>query len=133
VLVNRGWVPTGPDRALLPDLPAPGSEVVVKAIIRRPPEKTFRLDDVEELNRGWPKVIQQLEPVQLERLLGYPLLPVVLLLDAQDAHGFVRDWKPVYGTTPDKHRAYALQWFTLAVVLALIYIGVNTRRGANES
>jgi cytochrome oxidase assembly protein ShyY1 len=34
----------------------------------------------------------------------------------------------VYGITPDKHRAYALQWFTLALVLLLIYISVNTRR-----
>jgi surfeit locus 1 family protein len=132
VLVNRGWVATGPDRARLPALPAPGGEVVVKAIIRQPPEKTFRLGETDELNRNWPKVIQQIELAQLEQLLGYPLLPVILLLDGQDTHGFVRDWKPVYGITPDKHRAYALQWFTLAVVLLAIYIGVNTRRTANE-
>lgn len=128
VLVNRGWVPVGPDRARLPALPAPQGEVVVHGSVRRPPEQGFRLADTEEPNRGWPKVIQQLDPAAQERLLGYPLLPVILLLDDQDAHGFVRDWKPVYGITPDKHRAYALQWFTLAVVLLLIYVGVNTRR-----
>jgi cytochrome oxidase assembly protein ShyY1 len=34
----------------------------------------------------------------------------------------------VYGITPDRHRAYAAQWFTLALVLLLIYVGVNTHR-----
>ena len=56
------------------------------------------------------------------------VLPLVLQLDADDPHGFVREWKPVYGIPPAKHRAYAMQWFTLAVVLAIIYIGGNTRR-----
>ena len=51
-------------------------------------------------------------------LLVVGLLPVVLLLEADAAHGFAREWRPVYGTTPDKHRAYAMQWFTLAAVTA---------------
>jgi surfeit locus 1 family protein len=55
------------------------------------------------------------------------------LLDASDGHGFVRDWRPVYGVTPDKHRAYAMQWFTLALVLLLIYIGVNSKRISDKS
>jgi len=40
----------------------------------------------------------------------------------------ITEWKAVYGVPPDKHRAYALQWFTLALVLMVIYIGVNTKR-----
>jgi len=59
--------------------------------------------------------------------------PLVLLLDETDPGGFVREWKPVYGITPDKHRAYAAQWFTLALVLLLIYVGVNTRRHSEGS
>ena len=57
----------------------------------------------------------------------------MLLLEREDAYGFVREWKAVYGITPDKHRAYAMQWFTLALVLVLIYIGVNTRRHGNNA
>lgn len=130
VLVNRGWVPVGYDRSMLPDLPGPDVDVSLEAVIKLPPEKLFRLGEIEELNVGWPKVVQQLEMKQLEKRLESALLPVFLLLDKQDEHGFVRDWKPVYGIPPDKHRAYALQWFTLAVVLMMIYIGVNTKRNA---
>jgi surfeit locus 1 family protein len=128
VLVNRGWVPVGVSRAQLPELPGPEGLVYVQALVTYPPEKRLRLDDVEETRVGWPRVVQLIEPGPLEQQLGYALLPVVLLLEADGAHGFAREWRPVYGATPDKHRAYALQWFTLAAVLVLIYIGVNTRR-----
>jgi len=133
VLVNRGWVPAGLDRSVLPKLPGPAGPVAVEAITRLPPEELFRLGDAEESNTGWPKVVQQLDLTRLEQVLGTRLLPVILLLDESDAYGFVRDWRPVYGVTPDKHRAYALQWFTLAVVLLLIYIGTNSKRISNNS
>jgi len=132
VLVNRGWVPASPDRAVLPEVPAPSGPVRLTATLKLPPEQTFRLDDVEEADHGWPRVVQQIEPARFEQLLGYRLLPVLLQLDPGDAHGFVRDWRPVYGVTPDKHRAYAMQWYTLALVLALIYVGVNTRRADRD-
>jgi len=133
VLVNRGWVPTGLDRTVLPGLPGPAGPVIVEGVTSLPPENPFRLGDVEESNAGWPKVVQQPDLAQLERLLGTRLLPVILLLDESNEHGFVRDWQPVYGVTPDKHRAYAMQWFTLALVLLLIYIGVNSKRISDNS
>jgi surfeit locus 1 family protein len=133
VLVNRGWVPAHPDRSKLPDLPAVSGNIVVNATLKLPPEKIFRLSDVEEARTGWPRVVQQPELALIEELLGYPLQPVILLLDSAAPHGFRRDWQAVYGVTPDKHRAYAAQWLTLALVLVLIYVGVNTRRiGNNE-
>ena len=128
VLVNRGWVPAGLDRTVLPELQGPAGSVVVEAVTSLPPEKLFRLGDAEESHAGWPKVVQQLDMAQLGQLLETRLLPVILLLDESSEHGFVREWQPVYGVTPDKHRAYAMQWFTLALVLLLIYIGVNTKR-----
>jgi surfeit locus 1 family protein len=133
VLVNRGWVPAGLDRTVLPDLPGPAGPVVVEAITSLPPEKLFRLGAAEESHVGWPKVVQQPDLAQLGQLLETRLLPVILLLDESSEHGFVREWKPVYGVTPDKHRAYAMQWFTLAGVLLLIYIGVNSKRISDKS
>ena len=132
VLVNRGWVPLGSSRSVLPDIPGTTGEVLVDATFMVPPTKLFRLGAVDEVNEGWPQVVQQIEMNELEQRLGYPLQPLVLLLDKDDEFGFIRDWKAVYGVTPDKHRAYAVQWFTLALVLLLIYIGVNSKRLPNE-
>jgi len=132
VLVNRGWVPVGNDRTVLPDLPGTNGEVLVDATIKLPPKKPFRLGALEETHEGWPQVVQQIEMKELEQRLGVTLQPLILLLDKNDEFGFIRDWKAVYGVTPDKHRAYAMQWFSLAVVLLLIYIGVNSRRVSSE-
>jgi len=131
VLVNRGWVPLGKSRAELPELPGTDGEVLVDAMVQLPPTKLFRLAEVDEVNAAWPKVVQQVEMGELEQLLGVSLEPLTLLLDKDDAFGFIRDWKAVYGVTVDKHRAYAVQWFTLAVVLLLIYISVNSKRISN--
>ena len=131
VLVNRGWVPLGRTRAELPELPGTSGEVLVDAVVKLPPQRLFRLADIDEANTAWPKVVQQLEMGELEQLLGVTLEPLILLLDKDDAFGFIRDWKAVYGVTVDKHRAYAVQWFTLAVVLLLIYISVNSKRISN--
>lgn len=128
VLVNRGWVPLGPSRAELPDLPGPATERLVTGTIARLPEKVFRLDAAEETNAGWPQVIQHIDLEAISQRLGQAVLPVVVLLDMNDTEGFARDWQPVYGIMPDKHRAYAMQWFSLALVLVIIYAGVNTRR-----
>jgi surfeit locus 1 family protein len=128
VLVNRGWIPLGQNRGILPELPGPADELVVNGILKLPPQRIFRLGMEEEAGTGWPRVVQQIDIPRLEELLGRRLLPYLLLLDKDDEYGFIRDWRPVYGISPDKHRAYALQWFTLALVLLLIYIGVNTKR-----
>lgn len=131
VLVNRGWVPMGTSRAELPAIPGTRGEVLVNGIISLPPKKYFRLADVDEINTGWPKVVQQPELGELGQLLGVTLEPLTLLLDKDDEFGFVRHWAAVYGVTPDKHRAYAVQWFTLSAVLLIIYIGVNSKRVSN--
>jgi surfeit locus 1 family protein len=133
VLVNRGWVPLGESRSQLPAIAGPAEPITLRAMIKLPPGKAFGPDAVEDSGASWPKVIQQLEIGPIGKHLGRPLLPLVLLLDKADPGGFARDWKPVYGITPDKHRAYAAQWFTLALVLLMIYIGVNTRRRGRET
>ena len=131
VLVNRGWVPLGRSRSELPALPGPNGVIPVSGTLARLPEKIFRLADTEERVAGWPQVIQHVEFSAIEQRLGESILPVILQLGGEQQHGFTRDWKPVYGIGPEKHTAYAMQWFTLALVLLVIYIGVNMKRTGN--
>jgi surfeit locus 1 family protein len=50
-----------------------------------------------------------------------------LLLDPQLPDGFVREWAPP-GMPPDRHFSYAIQWWGFAVVLLVIYFGLNFRK-----
>lgn len=135
ILVNRGWVPQGATREDLPALPLPdaAAPVTLAGLIDFPPEHVFMLGEGEGRDPGWPKVLQRVRlPVQAEQL-GVPLLPALLLLDPADPAGFVRDWHPVvFG--PERHVGYAVQWFALALVLAMLYLWVNIERpdGAGE-
>lgn len=127
VLVNRGWVPQGATRAELPVIPAPSDRQQLVGLIDLPPDKVFALGEGEDRDPGWPKVLQrvrlQLQAEQLDR----KLLPLILLLADDQTGGFVRDWKPVvFG--PERHVGYAVQWFSLALALTVIYLGVNLRR-----
>ena len=62
--------------------------------------------------------------------LGQSLQPRVIQLDADHAAGFAgRDWSPVnFG--PLRHRAYAIQWFALALTVFIVGIIINLRRVA---
>ena len=131
VLVNRGWLPLGRSRSELPALPGPQGVITVSGTLARLPEKIFRLADTEELAAGWPQVIQHVEFAAIEHRLGEGILPAIVQLGSEEPHGFTRDWRPVYGIGPEKHTAYAMQWFTLALVLLVIYLGVNMKRTGN--
>jgi len=127
VLVNRGWVPLGQTRDRLPDVDVSGQPRQIAGRIRIPPEKVFMLGE-EGPRQGWPWRIQQIRIKALSGELGRPLLPVVLLLDADEPDGFVRRWKPLAGFGPERNIGYAVQWFGLAITLLVIYLVVNTRR-----
>ena len=63
----------------------------------------------------------------LSLALGQPLFDYQLLLDPERGDGFQRNWAPrVMG--PDKHHAYAVQWFAFALVLVALFIVLNFRR-----
>ena len=124
VLVNRGWVRMGQTRQELPSVKTPAESLSLKGKIKLISEKTFTLGDIKQSNQGWPAVVQWLDTEELSKATGLKLHPFIVLLDANDAHGLVRDWKPVV-MQPEKNISYAVQWFSLALVLLIIYIVVN--------
>lgn len=126
VLVNRGWVPALEYRHQLPDVVAPDDSVMVKGLVALP-YKPALIGGSAASGNIWPRVVQYVDPNQFTELLGLKLLPVVVLMEPGEAHGYVREWKTV-SMPPEKHEAYAFQWFIMALVLCIIYIGVNLRR-----
>jgi surfeit locus 1 family protein len=126
VLVNRGWIPLGQSRSELPKPPAEAGGRTVVGRIKLPVSDSFTLGE-EQPRQGWPYRIQRVDTASLAKELGYPLLPVVLLLNPGEPQGFVRDWKPLrFG--PERNLGYAVQWFGLAAALLVIYLVVNTRK-----
>lgn len=127
LLVDRGWIPAGDDRSALPRPALPQGELVLSGRLATLPRPGIRLEETEAGRGGWPRLLLFPEMETLERALGEPLYPLILWLDADLAGGFERDWRPV-GAGPEKHIAYAVQWFGLAGALLVIFLLVNVER-----
>ncbi|WP_228719990.1 SURF1 family protein [Methylococcus geothermalis] len=121
VLVNRGWIPAGPDRQRLPELAIPAPAVELTGMVERFPAVGLKLEGAEIPQPGWPAMVQVLEREPLEQRLGYRLLSYQVLLDEREDQGFVRDWKPA-SVDPDKSTGYALQWFSFAAVALGLFL-----------
>jgi surfeit locus 1 family protein len=128
LLVNRGWVPVGMDRAVLPEIPVPTAETQVRGELTVAVANAFLLGEPGYAATTWPRVVQRLDPAAAGEALKMTPLAPILRLDADEPNGFVRQWPAHWGITPDRHRGYAVQWFGLALALITIYIVVNTRR-----
>lgn len=132
VLVNRGWIPLGERRDQPPSLPAPSVELQISGAFDGPREPLPLLGSSGYEQRQWPKIVQRVELEPMAKQLGISLLPQVVLLDPNAPAGFVREWKPYYGISVERHQAYAFQWFALATALVIIYIVVNLKRVDND-
>ncbi|NNF51733.1 MAG: SURF1 family protein [Gammaproteobacteria bacterium] len=132
LLVDRGWIPVGDDRSVLPDRAAPQGRQALSGRLQTLPRPGLELAGGDPGTGEWPRVVLFPTIDELEQAAGTELFPMLLWLDPNLADGFERDWRPVSGG-PDRHIAYAVQWFGLAAALLVIFIVVNVQRGTDGS
>ncbi len=141
LLVNRGWVPFSGYRDRLPDVGSafteaeredPVSEVIVGRIDELPSAGLAVGRAAPALSGSWPRVTAYPRPEELSAALQARVEPRVLLLDPQAPRGYLRDWKPG-GRGPEQNWSYAIQWWSFAVLLLGLYVGLNLRRAGGES
>ena len=125
VLVDRGWIPAGPSRAVLPAIAVGALPRVLAGRIDELPRAGIALPSPDV--PGWPRVVSFPELAQLSGALRQRLYPRLVLLDPAEPDGYLRDWRPA-GLGPERHFGYALQWYALALTLAVIYVVMNLRR-----
>lgn len=124
VLVNRGWIAADPARLETPEIPQPAGRVSVTGHVYVAPGKPYLLAP-QQLQPGWPKRIQAVEMEKLAApvtaLTSGGVFPYPVRIDARAPGALTVDWQ-VINVSPDKHRGYALQWFTMAAVLCVFYL-----------
>ncbi|QQS54397.1 MAG: SURF1 family protein [Candidatus Competibacteraceae bacterium] len=129
ILIDRGWVPLGESRQVLPDIGASTDDITIGGWLAQPPSPGLRLGDAAGADQHWPRVVPYVDYQRLSAILGYPLQPAVILLVPEAPGGYWRDWRPQFGGFgPERHRGYAVQWFALAVALIILYIFASVRR-----
>lgn len=133
VLVNRGWVPLTANRQQLPDV-STGTEIVaIKGRINQFPAVGYKLAGGEIPTETWPAVVQFVDSQVLSAKLAYPVYDFQIELDDDQTAGFVRDWRTQATIPPEKHQAYAVQWFGLAATLTGLFIWISTKKRREHS
>ncbi len=115
VLVNRGWLEGDPYRQQLPEVPPVGVAGVLEGYVYVPPGESYTLGDISA-TEGWPRLIQAIDMPALEAVLEEPLWPYTVRLSEDSPTALLADW-PLVNAQPEKHQAYAFQWFAMAAAL----------------
>jgi surfeit locus 1 family protein len=117
VLVQRGWVQRNfEEREKVRAIETPGGTVTVEGRMAPPPSKLFELGKPEA-----SLIRQNLDLEQFREQTRLPLLSVMLMQTGPASEGLLREW-PAVNLGVEKHYGYALQWFGIATVLALLYL-----------
>lgn len=132
ILLNRGWVPAGPTRDILPNVSLPANGVTISGKLDHFPSVGIKLDGADTLSNGWPSVTQLIDVDKVSERLGYTVLPYQLLLNQQEPNGYDRRWVPMK-MGPQKHHGYAFQWFALATAWVIIYFVLTIKLGRKKN
>ncbi|BBP73961.1 SURF1 family protein [Pseudomonas gingeri NCPPB 3146 = LMG 5327] len=120
LLVNRGWLPW-PERRTPPVFGTPEQALNIDAWVYVAPGATFQLH-ADPLNAPWPRVVTTIEPGKLWTELGREGFAYELRQEPGPG-AYETGWPVVAeGMGPEKHLAYAVQWFAMALALFGLYL-----------
>ena len=129
LLVNRGWVPLpGGSRDVLPDLTLqePDQVDIGGRLDELPVTGLLSGQAAPSPDAQWPKRTSFPTAAQLGAALGQNVEARQLLLGSSEPLGFSRDWQIApAGFGPNRHVAYAVQWWALAALILSIYLYMN--------
>ncbi|MDC3380060.1 SURF1 family protein [Gammaproteobacteria bacterium] len=120
VLVDRGWIAQGQSRSDLPQINILEKKSRIIATVTSPEQGV--LAGSELLTNEWPRVSQTKAIEVIASAFKEPILDIVLVLDPGSSQitEFIQI-KP-FAITPVKHYGYAMQWFTMSIVLLGMFL-----------
>lgn len=128
VLVNRGWVAAGPRRDRLPEVVAPTGAQRIEGLAVAPGRPAYEL--APDAAPGPVRQYLAIERVAAES--GLRLQPIVVQQTGAAPDGLVRAWeRPDAGV--NTHRAYAVQWYGLAILTAALYVALGFKRAGGKA
>ena len=130
VLVNRGWIAAGPRRDVLPKFPTPAGLQSLEGIALLPGGRYFEFggDHAAGKKHGatLEPVWQNLNFERYAETTRLALQPFFIRQTSASDDGLERLWeRPDRGV--DIHRGYAFQWYSLAILILVLYVVLNIR------
>jgi cytochrome oxidase assembly protein ShyY1 len=118
VLVNLGWHEGDRTRQIEPNINAITGQHTLSGHVRLI-EQGIMLIDQQFTQLKLPQLVQQIEIGKFSQLIGVELLPFAVYLAKHEQVGYIKNWQPIV-MPPEKHSAYAFQWFSLAIAWLML-------------
>lgn len=123
VLVNRGWIAAAGTRAAVPPVPTPQGDVEIRGRVSLPSLRFLELSTKIAEGNVWQNLVieryRQAVPIRIH--------PLVILQESAADDGLAREWQPP-DAGANQNFAYAVQWFTMAAAIAILYLVLNVRK-----
>ncbi len=118
ILVNLGWLAGALERDSLPEFQPLSGQFTLHGRLSSEQGSPLLLDDSLPAQASWPLLLQRIDIAFLNTQLDISLAPLLLQPDQTTTIGFPKTWQPIV-MSPEKHTAYAVQWFSLAGAIFL--------------
>ena len=120
IFVDRGWIPRGKTRSELPDIVFQSDRLRIVGSLLKPEKEVLAGDDI--FTKNWPIVSQTKLPSIIETKFNKDFYDSVIVLEP--GSNFLKEYIPLqpFVISPTKHYGYALQWFTMSIVLFSMFI-----------
>lgn len=120
VLVNLGWIEGKVNRSFIPEVKDIKGPLRFEGIVRVVEPSIVLVNENLKTN-NWPLRIQSIDINKISELIEQPLLPFVVYVDPNASLGYIKEWVPIV-MSPEKHRGYAFQWFSLALAWMVLML-----------
>jgi len=127
VLVDRGFMAADGMRRTFPHVDTPEYQLTLQGYAYYPSHKSWLLGQNIEEKAHNMATIERIDASEVAQFLHKSVHPFIIRLDKQAVFGYVRDWS-VVAMSPERHRGYALQWFSMALVVFILFIALNIKK-----
>ncbi len=127
ILLDRGWIAGDPSRVTLPTIPNFATARPIIGQVYYPDSRQWLLGSGIEVKHRNLAVIETLNLDLISQFLHKSLYPFIIRQSAEQQSDTIRDW-PIIATNPERHIAYAVQWFLFAAIAGVMYIILHVKR-----
>jgi len=127
ILVDLGFIGMGQDRNKLPVIKINSATIHINGLLNLPP-KYFAFGPMHDYQPiTWPLRIEFINLQELAKLTAYPFFSYVMMIDPKHPEASPIEWQ-ITPMKPEKHLAYAVQWFALALTLLILFLVLNLEK-----
>lgn len=120
ILIDRGFIPQGASRQQLPVINPILGEQHIEGILTAVPSSGLNIGTEEKSTTQWPMRVSKIDLIQLSQLLHQNFYDYILIEN--------NNATPIMSMKPERHVAYAVQWFMLAGTLFILYLVVSIKK-----